>query len=36
VAEGIQKIRDGMEVKPVPYTGDVAAVAAAQAAEAKP
>jgi len=36
VAEGIQKVRDGMEVKPVPYTGDVAAVPAAPAEETKP
>jgi len=36
VAEGIQKVRDGMEVSPVPFKGDVAAVPAASAEEAKP
>jgi membrane fusion protein (multidrug efflux system) len=36
VAEGIQKIRDGMEVNPVPYTGDIAAIPSAQAEETKP
>jgi len=35
VAEGVQKVRDGMEVKPVPYTGDMATVPAAQAEEKK-
>ena len=25
IAEGVQKVLDGMEVKPVPYTGDIAA-----------
>jgi membrane fusion protein (multidrug efflux system) len=36
VAEGVQKIRDGMEVNPVPYAGDIAAVPAVQAEETKP
>jgi membrane fusion protein (multidrug efflux system) len=36
VAEGIQKIRAGMEVNPVPYTGDIAAIPSAQAEETKP
>lgn len=31
IAEGIQKVRDGMEVNPVPFTGDIAAVPAAKA-----
>ena len=35
VAEGVQKVRDGMEVKPVPYTGDMATVPAAKAEEKK-
>lgn len=36
VAEGIQKVRDGMEVNPVPFAGDTAAVPATTAEEAKP
>ena len=36
VAEGVQKVRDGMEVKSVPYTGDIAAMPAVQAEETKP
>jgi membrane fusion protein (multidrug efflux system) len=36
VAEGIQKVRDGMEVKPVPYAGDTAAIPALPAQETKP
>ncbi|MDD5139485.1 MAG: efflux RND transporter periplasmic adaptor subunit [Verrucomicrobiales bacterium] len=36
VAEGVQKVRDGVEVKPVPYAGDIAAAPAAQAETAKP
>jgi membrane fusion protein (multidrug efflux system) len=36
VAEGIQKVRDGVEVNPVPFKGDVAAVPAASVEETKP
>ena len=36
VAEGVQKVRDGMEVKPVPYAGDVAATPVVPADAAKP
>jgi len=36
VAEGIQKVRDGVEVNPVPFKGDIAAAPAASAEEAKP
>jgi len=36
VAEGVQKVRDGMQVKPVPYTGDIAGTPAAQMEEARP
>jgi RND family efflux transporter MFP subunit len=36
VAEGVQKIRDGMEVRTAPFTGDTAAVATAQAEVTKP
>ncbi len=36
VAEGVQKAREGMEVKPVPYAGDVAATPAAQAEATEP
>jgi RND family efflux transporter MFP subunit len=36
IAEGVQKARDGMEVKPVPYTGDVAGVPAVEAEGTKP
>ena len=36
VAEGIQKVRDGMEVNPVPFGGDARRRAGASAEEAKP
>ena len=36
IAEGVQKARDGMEVKTVPFTGDVAAVPTAPAEDTKP
>jgi RND family efflux transporter MFP subunit len=36
VAEGVQKVRDGAEVKPMPYAGDIAATPAAQTEAAKP
>lgn len=36
VVEGVQKVRDGMEVSPVPFTGEVAAVPAAPAGDTKP
>ena len=36
IAEGVQKARDGMEVKTVPFTGDVAAVPKASAEDTKP
>jgi membrane fusion protein (multidrug efflux system) len=36
VAEGVQKVRDGVEVKPVPYAGDIATVPTAPAEGAKP
>lgn len=36
VAEGVQKVRDGAEVKPVPYARDIAAAPAAKAEAAKP
>lgn len=36
VAEGIQKVRDGMEVNPVPYAGDIAGMPAVKAEETKP
>jgi membrane fusion protein (multidrug efflux system) len=36
VAEGIQKVRDGMEVNPVPFTGDMAATPTPSAGETKP
>ncbi len=36
VAEGVQKVRDGMEVKPAPFNGDVAGISTAQAGESKP
>jgi membrane fusion protein (multidrug efflux system) len=36
VVEGVQKVRDGMEVKPVPYTGDVAGIPVTPAEDKKP
>jgi membrane fusion protein (multidrug efflux system) len=36
IAEGVQKARDGMEVKTVPFTGDVAVAPKASAEDAKP
>jgi membrane fusion protein (multidrug efflux system) len=36
IAEGVQKVRDGMEVKPVPYAGDIAGMPAAPAEATKP
>ena len=36
VAEGIQKVREGVEVDPVPFKGDIAALPAASAEEAQP
>jgi RND family efflux transporter MFP subunit len=36
VVEGIQKVRDGMEVNPVPYVGDITGIPAAQTEETKP
>ncbi len=36
VVEGLQKVRDGMEVIPVPYAGNAAAVTTAPAEDVKP
>jgi RND family efflux transporter MFP subunit len=36
VAEGIQKVREGVEVNPVPFKGDIATLPAASAEEAQP
>ncbi|HEX3856732.1 MAG TPA: efflux RND transporter periplasmic adaptor subunit [Verrucomicrobiae bacterium] len=36
IAEGVQKVRDGMEVKPVPYAGDIAGMPTAPVEATKP
>ena len=36
VAEGVQKVRDGTEVKPVPYTGDIAGIPTTESGGTKP
>jgi membrane fusion protein (multidrug efflux system) len=36
IVEGVQKVRDGMEVKPVPYAGDIAGMPTAPVEATKP